>query len=372
MPSPICLEQDGVKELNSKHLTVNASKYYELDDWKKKNKGSHDPDFSAVCHKTNTKYRVSQLLNEKIFPPLEKRGIKNVTSYVASVSSRREECLILDEQGNLVPQDPGEVIPLSDLASDHPAIEYLVNRGYNIASLEKQFNCGYCVAEAPENPSKGIYYKKLPRGFKDTSQGRIIFYSLMHGVQVGWQARILERVNADGIKEFWHPYENIWVPMEYKNEDTGKWTPLPNIEIKTDKLSVLWGYSKYKTAFGMARNETIMGYDAAIEFNKYMKLKKPVVFLVEGPLDAARLGPGACALLGKHLSDKQADLLSRRFKKVIVIMDNDVAGKEAKEKIKTKMSTRPVETLFLDLPYGFKDIGEMDTISAMNFAYKYI
>ncbi len=372
MPSPICLEMDGAKELNSKHLTVNASKYFELEEWKAKNKKEHNPDFSAVCHKTNTKYRVSQLLNERIFPPLEKRGIKNVASHVTSASVQREECLILDENGNKIPQDPGEVIPLSDLSNDHPAITYLTSRGYNIETLEKQFNCGYCIAEAPENPSKGIYYKKLPKGFRDTPQGRIIFFSYMHGVQVGWQARILERVTAAGVKEFWHPYENIWMPMEHKCLDTKKWVPLPGIEDRHSTFKVLWNYSKYKTAFGMARNDTLMGYDAAVAFNSMMGFKKPVVFLVEGPLDAGRLGPGACALLGKYMSDKQADLLCRKFKKIICINDNDKAGLEAKQKIKSLLSQKSVEVVFVDLPDGFKDIGEMDTISAMALTYKYI
>lgn len=372
MPSPVCLEQDGAKELNSKHLTVNASKFYELEDWKAKNKKAHNPDFSAVCHKTNTKYKVSDLLNEKMFPPLDKRGIKNVASHVTSASVQREECLIRDENGNLIPQDPGEVIPLSDLPNDHPAIKYLADRGYNIETLEKQFNCGYCVAEAPENPSKGIYYKKLPKGFRDTPQGRIIFFSYMHGVQVGWQARILERITSAGVKEFWHPYDNMWVPMEYKCPTTNKWIPLPGVEDNSNKLKPLWKYSKYKTAFGMARNDTLMGYDAAVEFNNMMRLKKPVVFLVEGPLDAGRLGPGACALLGKYMSEKQADILCRRFKKIICISDNDKAGAESKQKIRTLLSQKSVETVFADLPYGYKDIGEMDTISAMTFAYTHI
>lgn len=370
--SPECIKQDGRKEIQSKHLTVNASKYRELPEWKAKHKGNHDPDFSAVCHKTDTRYRVSDLLNEKKFPPLEKRGIPNITSQVICASVQRQECLVQDAAGNMVPQDPGEVIPLSDLPSNHPAIEYIVNRGYNPVSLESQFNCGFCSAEAPENSTKGIFYKKLPAGFKDTPQGRIIFFAMINGVQVGWQARILERVTASGIKEYWHPYKECWTPIETKNTATGKWECLPGIEDTNRIGAPLWKPSKYKTAFGMLRNESLIGIDAAVDFNKKMNLKKSTAFIVEGPLDAGRLGPGGVAILGKYLSDRQADMLIRKFRRLIMLMDNDKAGKEAKERIIEVMKGKMVDISFVEVPSGYKDIGEMDTISAMTLAYKYI
>lgn len=370
--SPECIKQDGRKEIQSKHLTVNASKYRELPEWKLKHKGNHDPDFSAVCHKTDTRYRVSDLLNEKKFPPLEKRGIPNITSQVIAASVQRQECLVQDAAGNMVPQDPGEVIPLSELPSNHPAIEYIVNRGYNPVSLEAQFNCGFCSAEAPENSTKGIFYKKLPAGFRDTPQGRIIFFAMINGVQVGWQARILDRITASGIKEYWHPYKECWTPIATKNTATGKWECLPGIEDTNRLVAPLWKPSKYKTAFGMLRNESLIGIDAAVAFNKKMNLKKSTAFIVEGPLDAGRLGPGGVAILGKYLSDRQADMLIRKFRRLIMLMDNDKAGKEAKERIIEVMKGKMVDISFVEVPSGYKDIGEMDTISAMTLAYKYI
>ena len=94
-------------------------------------------------------------------------------------------------------------------------------------------------------------------------------------------------------------------------------------------------------------------------------LKKSVVILVEGPLDAARFGPPGVAMLGKYLSDRQADLLARRFKKIIVVADNDKAGLEAKLRIQDVLSNKLIDLVFVDVPPAFKDVGEMETLDAI-------
>ena len=373
LPSPECLKQDGRKELNSRHLTVNASRYKQTHDYVSKNGVIRDDlkrDFSAVCHKTNTKYRVTDLLNKRKFPPLEQRGIPNVVSSVVSVSSDRSACLVDDGKGNMIPPNPGVVTPITKLPALHPAVEYLTNRGYNLNTLQQQFNCSYCTEELPEDPSKGIYYKKLPANFRDTPQGRIIFYAHVNSIQVGWQARIIEKV-SNGIKEYWHPYNNRWVAMEHKNSD-GKWEAIKDMEYRSEVYELLWKPSKYKTAFAMARNDVLMGYDAAVYFNKSLGIKKPTVFLAEGPLDAGRLGAGGVAMLGKYLSDQQADLLTRKFKRIVFFSDNDKAGEEAKARVKEVMRSKSAEVLFASVPDQYKDLGEMSSIDAITLAYSYL
>ena len=373
LPCPECLLTDGRKELHSKHLTVNASRYKQLEDWTGKHgllDEEYARDFSAVCHKNDIRFKVTDLLNERIYQTLDKRGIKDVNSHVASASTVRYECLIDDGKGNMVPQDPGEVIPLSSLPSQHPAILYLQDRNYSIETLESQFNCGYCETEAPENSTKGIYYKKLPLDFKDTSQGRIIFYAYINNVQVGWQARIIDRVINGNIKQYWHPYKKIWINVEYKQN--GKWCVLPGVETKQYNIERIWKPSKYKTAFGMPKNEVLMGVDAAVQFNKIMALKKPTAFIVEGPLDAGRIGPGGIAMLGKYLSDSQANILVRKFKRLIMVMDNDAAGVSAKLRIQKVMQDKAVDIIFAEVPSAYKDIGEMAQKDATNFAYSYL
>lgn len=373
LASPECIKTDGRKEIQSKHLTVNASKYKQLPEWlaTHKNQKDKDPDFSAICHKTNTKYRVSDLMNERIFPPLDKRGIPNAGTSVISTAVDRQKSLTQDSKGNWVPCDPGKVTSILDLPPRHPAVEYLKERGYDLKGLHAQFNCSYCTEEFPENSDKGIFYKRLPLNFRDTPQGRIIFYAYINGVQVGWQARIIDRI-VGYTKEYWHPYSNTWVPAEVKNPTTGKWAAIPGIEIHSAGYDILWKPSKYKTAFGMARNEALMGVDAAVHWNKALNFNKPTALLVEGPLDAGRIGLGGIAMLGKYLSDKQADILVKKFRRLVMVMDNDQAGEEAKRRIKFVLSDRLVDISFIDVPPQYKDIGEMPAMAALNLIYKHI
>ena len=374
LPSPECLKTDGRKEIQSKHLTVNASRYKQTDDWLHKHGSIKDPmvlDYSAVCHKTNTKYKVSDLLNEKKYPTLEKRGLSNISSKIIEAATLKTQSLVDDGKGNLVPMDPGVVVPITALPTHHAAVAYLRDRGYDLDLLYKQFKCSFCTQERPEQPEKGIFYKRLPLDFKDTPQGRIIFYSFINGVQVGWQARIIDRVE-DNIKYYLHPYKNNWVAAEQKNAETGKWEAIPGIEIELNGYTIHWKPAKYKTAFGMARNETLMGVDAAVEFNKKLGLKKHTAFVVEGPLDAGRIGPGAVALLGKYMSERHADLLVSKFKKLVVVADNDKAGKEMATRIKQLMSERLVELNFVDIPDQYKDVGEMTYEAAMHLVFKHL
>lgn len=374
LPSPECLKTDGRKELTSKHLTVNASKNKGLPDWKPKpgkKKEDSDPDFSALCHKTNTQYRVSDLLNPRLYKPLADRGIPNVNSTVVSAGSQRTNSLEDDGKGHMVPIGPGTVTPIIALPPRHPAVEYLINRQYDLPSLYKQFECGFCTDEQPESLEKGIYYKKLPLDFRDTPQGRIVFFAYINNVRVGFQSRIIDKVEGI-IKSYWHPYRNNWVEVEYKHPGTGKWEPIPGVEVMGQGYDLLWKPSKYKTAFGMPRNEVLMGVDAAVLFNVATAQKKPTAFLVEGPLDAGRIGPGGVAMLGKYLSERQADILTRKFKRLVIVADNDAAGQEAKQRIKTVLSSRNTEVVFADVPKGYKDIGEMPPAEANLFAINYL
>lgn len=371
LPSPECLKTDGRKELQSRHLTVNASKYCELPEWVAKNKKPYDKDFSAVCHKTDTKYRVSDLLDRRKFKPLEERGIPNAGTSVTSAATARSASLVDDGRGNMIPAPPGEVVPITSLPPFHPAVEYLQQRGYNLQSLYHQLNCSFCVSEYPEDAETGIYYKRLPQGFRDTPQGRIIFYSFIEGVQVGWQARIMDRV-VGNVKEYWHPYANQWVPMEGRDPVTNKWATLPGTNITGNGFNITWSPSKYKTAFGMSRNNTLMGVDAAVNWSKALGFPKSTAALVEGPLDAGRIGAGGIAMLGKYLSMEQADMLCKRFRRLLMVMDNDAAGEEATKRVKIVMMDRLTEVIFVKVPDEYKDIGEMTSLSAAALIYKYL
>jgi DNA primase len=62
------------------------------------------------------------------------------------------------------------------------------------------------------------------------------------------------------------------------------------------------------------------------------------------------------ASLGSNISKFQIELLTKSFNSVIVIPDNDDAGKNMADKIIDKVGTRAVA---FSLPNRFKDIGDM-------------
>lgn len=345
--SPICLEKYGTVELQKRHLAINVEKA--TGTGKFLNVSGYNADRVAKCMKTGEVYGLGQLLS---MPPLEERGIKVTTSSQIFVQTT-SKCLVDDGRGNMIPDGPGETIPIDQLPDDHPAVQYIRNRNYDIATLRYQYSIEYCVREAPESRDKQRFYKRLPGGFRDTPQGRIIFYAFVNGVRKGWQARIIDKVIGN-LKLYWHPYENRWAPMEQKVD--GKWVALPGLE----------GFdpAKYKTAFGAQRNKLVIGFDAAVAWNKTYRPDNPLGFLSEGPLDAGRVGPPGMAVLGKHCSPEQAHLVASAFRKVIVLGQNDKAGEGARQKMFDSLSPFVSDVVILTPPEGIKDFGEMSPTAA--------
>jgi DNA primase len=96
-----------------------------------------------------------------------------------------------------------------------------------------------------------------------------------------------------------------------------------------------------------------------ILFNLHRARKYDTVYVVESSFDAIRLdqnGVPAVATLGANVSKTQADLLTKYFNDVIVIGDNDDAGKEMQKKILDRLGHRAT---LVSLPSRFKDIGDM-------------
>jgi DNA primase len=98
---------------------------------------------------------------------------------------------------------------------------------------------------------------------------------------------------------------------------------------------------------------------AKILFNLHRARLHSTVYVVESSFDAIRLdqcGVPAVATLGANVSKKQVELLTKHFNAVIVIPDNDEAGKSMSKRITDKMGPRAT---VIGLPNRFKDIGDM-------------
>lgn len=96
-----------------------------------------------------------------------------------------------------------------------------------------------------------------------------------------------------------------------------------------------------------------------ILFNLHRAKKYDTVYVVESSFDAIRLdqnGIPSVATLGANVSKIQTELLTKYFNSVIVVGDNDDAGKEMQAKILDRLGNR---AMLINIPDRFKDIGDM-------------
>lgn len=368
IPDPELLVTDGMKELASKHLAINAEKYlgegrYSArgatdDEQRKQNKsdyikyrrqGKEVP--CAVSMKTRKTYSVSELLR---MLPLERRKecIGLQFKNVVNVGMVRKN-LVYDENGNLVPDWVGKTTPLHDLPADHPAIIYLKERGFDPILLEMQMKACYCYEAQPEDPAKNRFYGKLPGGMRISPQGRIILSVLMDGVRWGYQSRLIDK-KVNGEYHVWGN-DQQWHLIRYMGDDGTVHEVFP----PTEYFPKGFAPPKYLNAPGSERNKLLMGYDAAVGAMEGRDKVNRFCVLCEGPLDAAKLGPPAIAILGKSLSDYQADALAKRFDVICTVMDRDAAGKQCLDNIRMRMRARGRRVLDVPVPDGYKDAGDL-------------
>lgn len=335
---PECLKNHGRSELFKRHMAINVDKVMA------------GKQRAILCMKCGHKMAADEL---RFMPTLEERNIEWKREAIKLVE-RQVEFTVIDEYGRAVPKPPGTCVSLLDLPTGHPAILFLEQRGFgdrrSLKRLVDQFGCEYCEEENP-----AYYYTQLKAGFKATTQGRLIFYCLQNKSKVGWQARILQ-VDEGDARYYWHPYKKDWVVMERRDED-GKWIPIHEG----------WSPRKYWMAPGSRRSEIVMGYDAAVAWNRQLQFKNRFAFLVEGPLDAARLGPPALAVMGKTLAEGQAALIGEAFKRVAVIPDTDAAGARLPETV-NELNRYGIHPLTVQLVGTKKDVGDLNMARARRLA----
>ena len=108
-----------------------------------------------------------------------------------------------------------------------------------------------------------------------------------------------------------------------------------------------------------------------ILFNLHRVKSSNVVYIVESSFDAIRLdqvGFPAVATLGANVSVSQIRLLEKYFNNVVLVADNDEAGKIMTEKLVEKLG-HIVAVISLDKKY--KAIGDMDDDSIKKLEYQF-
>lgn len=356
IPDPELLKTDGRKEFDSRHCSINAEKYlgigrYDVDThptpenrqmWEMYRSRGREVG-AATCHKDDRTYPVSYLLS---MTPVEKRGIDfgKIKRHV-SIGADGSRNMVDDGTGTMVPNWCGDTVELTKLPLDHPAIMYLVQRGYNPYQESYRYGLCYCTKAAPEDPSKGVYYSRVGR-LKNTPEGRIILPIWINGHRLGYQSRLIDAVDNNG-------------PWVWQNN---RWNRVSDDEKKK--------FHKYMNAQGSAKNTLLFGYDQAVRWNE--ENGKSICIISEGPLDAVRLGPPALAMLGSSMSPTQAKLIVDKFKKVIIIGDNDAPGRRAVQKMYGALSDAGLNPSCIDeliVPAG-KDVGGMTYEAAQELLNK--
>ena len=352
---PELLQTDGAKELSSRHLAVNASKFLGLSGYENLRPGKRR--YAASCMKTGKSYAIDALLS---WVPLSQRGYPGMKAGAVKASVQKG-VWIKDLAGNTIPDHPGDVIPVTDLPDGHPAVLYLRGRGFDLQLLARQQRAAYCVRHAPEvrdgegNSVRG--YGRLVDGWMNSPQGRIIFYGDIRGAQTIWQGRYIE--HTDGNTHYvWHPFRDCWCVDKTRASADAPWELVPPYDGVDKHGNPIWKHlAKYFTTPGAPR--TLIGFDAAVAWNANRSRSQRFCLLVEGPLDAGKPGPPAICIVGKYLSGSQAALLASEFPTVLVGYDNDDAGREQRSRAESELALAGAFPLPIYPDAEGKDWGDM-------------
>ena len=108
-----------------------------------------------------------------------------------------------------------------------------------------------------------------------------------------------------------------------------------------------------------------------ILFNLHRVKTSSIIYVVESSFDAIRLdqvGFPAVATLGANVSASQMKLLEKYFNNVVLVADNDEAGKIMKDKLVEKLGSL-VSVINIDKKY--KDIGDMDDDAIRSIEFQF-
>jgi 5S rRNA maturation endonuclease (ribonuclease M5) len=115
------------------------------------------------------------------------------------------------------------------------------------------------------------------------------------------------------------------------------------------------GEPRWSVMPGFAKSCHLYNYHRARQWDDF-------TLLVEGPGDVWRVKESsyqAVALLGTELFDWQVIQLSHCGRHILVVMDNDDAGREAEHRIVNQLNRVRVACAALRIPSQYKDLGEM-------------
>ncbi len=119
---------------------------------------------------------------------------------------------------------------------------------------------------------------------------------------------------------------------------------------------------KYRLPEGFHKQRVLFNYYRAKDF--------PTVIIVEGFFDCFKVHqagfPNVCALMGTVMSDRHQELILQSFKQVVLMLDNDPAGRKGTKDILNRLYDKIfVREVKLD---GFKGASQPDQLSESELA----
>ena len=120
---------------------------------------------------------------------------------------------------------------------------------------------------------------------------------------------------------------------------------------------------EFKNTPGLPKAKTMFNLFRAKRFDK--------VFVVESSFDAIRLeqaGAHAVATLGASVSGKQRELLKQYFNNLIILGDNDDAGREMAKKLSNILGSSAINA---SLPESVKDVSDLSDEDLKKFVSQF-
>lgn len=117
---------------------------------------------------------------------------------------------------------------------------------------------------------------------------------------------------------------------------------------------------EFKNSTGLPKSKTMFNLSSCKRYDN--------VFVVESSFDAIRLeqvGAHAVATLGATVSRHQKELLKKYFRSIILVSDNDEAGRGMREKLRAYLGNSLTTA---DLPTEVKDVSDMSDDKLSEFA----
>jgi hypothetical protein len=249
------------------------------------------------CHQVEAN---RALLRSRLAVPLSRRYAQHVAVAAPGDTAPQFQEIIL----------PEGLTPIAELPVTHPAAVYLTQRGFNLQYLQDTWDisfCDWCIACRPAATNRIVIpvYRPAQLFAAPGAEQPLVLR--------GWQARIVPGIEVLGGSD-----------------------------------------AKYLSAAGMQKSELLYGLHLAIN------ALRPA-YLVEGPTDAWRVGPGAVALFGKDLSQTQKLLMVHHFagRPIHVMLDQGVreAAQRIQHDLQLARSGLPGDNrvMLVNLPPGRKD-----------------